>query len=260
MNTSVVSTMKPLTGQAAGDAISLILANNGRTLVLYRVSGFMNGVANTQYFLQFFAATVAPTANTKPLWQEQVLGVDGFTFDYSQKGLDFYRMGGNAAGTGNLICCVSTTSGVFTAATTQTASIEVEYESEGYNVTGKSVAGDLTTAIQQLSVWISGAGYKNLFAINATNNVGDTSVQYLMLFTSAGQAVLGAVPIQQWQCADGATLNLDFGDVGFVPFTSTLITNAAPTISKGCLLVVSSTSGTYTQAGGTPWTIRAFYK
>lgn len=250
--------MNPLTGQVAGDAISLVLNNTARTLVLYNVRGFMNGVAGTLYYLQFFAATVAPAANTKPLWQEQIIGVNGFGFDYSQKGLDFGRIGGNSAGTGNLICCVSTTSGVFTAATTQSASIEVEFESEGYDIAGKSVAGDLTTAVQKITVWNNASGPKFLFRVDATNNVGDASIQYLMLFTT-NIPVNGATPYAQWQCADGASLKRAFGDNGVSPFTSVL-TNGGSTIQQACVLAVSTTAGFYTAAAGSPWTIRGIYK
>jgi hypothetical protein len=262
MNTAVVSTFKPLPGQTAGAAISLVLNNDGKAPVLYQVRGYMNGTASTQYWLQFFNAAVAPAANTKPVWEEQVIGQDGFGFDYSQKGLDFLVIspaGVGGQGVGNLICCVSTTSGVFTAATTQTMDLEVEMESDGYRVLGQSVIGDLTTAVQTLQVWANASGYQHLYRIDATSSYGGGTTTYLQLHTVDAPSA-GAIPLLYWPVADTATIKKTFGDSGLVPWTQVLNAGAAATINKGCSLFVSTTANTYTAAAGTPYTIRAFYK
>lgn len=263
MNTTTVSTFKPLPGQTAGAAISLVLNNEGKQPVIYEVRGYMNGVTNTQYWLQFFAGTVAPTGGTKPLWEEQVLGLDGFGFDYSQKGLDFLNISptGTAGQTaGSLICCVSTSSGTFTAATTQTMDLEVVMEADGSTrVFGQSIAGDLTTAVQTLQVWTNASGPKHLYRIDATSSYGGGTTTYLQLHTVDAPSA-GAVPLMYWSVADTATIKELFGDNGLVPFTQVPVAGAAATFNQGCSLFVSTTANTYTAAAGTPYTIRAFFK
>lgn len=254
MNQKTVSTMQPLTGETAGPAVKLLISRLNVPSIV-RMDGFMNGVAATQYWLMFFAGTTVPVDTTKPLFQLQVVGVNGFSWDFgADNGLDFMDMLPLFPGTLGLIVAVSSTADVLTASAA-TVSLSVTVTSSFLPVAGMSVAGNLTSARQNIGVWADDGAYRKLFHIDATNNVGDASVQYLQLFTAV--PVSGTtLPLKQWKCADAASLVLDFGADGFVPWTKT----AAGVLHTGCGLYVSTTTGLYTAAAGTPWTIRAFYK
>lgn len=250
-----ISTMKPLVGQTAGAATVLVINNEGYLPNLLRLEGFCNGTANTQYFLQFFAATAAPAANTKPIHEVMMLGVNGFTYNYQPDGLDLARTTTPASATGNLIAVVSTVSGSYTASAI-TFTLEATVEIANIAVTGLSVAGDLTTAVQTLQVWADASGPKTLFEIRAQNNSG-TATQYLMLF-SKDTPVTGDIPLEFWTFTDTQSRMLHFGANGYSPMTQTAA--VPPVVQDACQLFVSSTAGTYTAASGTPWTIRATYK
>ena len=249
--------MQPLTGQTAGAAISFVVVDNNTSIpCIQRIDGYMNGTANTQYWLHFFAATAAPATNTKPLFELQVVGVNGFSWDFGNDGgLDFKKMVDLPAGTANLIVCVSTTSGTFTAATTQTMDIAVTIDEPFLPVLATwATAGDLSTGVQALTVWADGA-YHQLFEIQA-KNVSGGAVNYLQLFTKSPSA--NDIPL--W-CSPGVVNAtnaplFNFGVGGLRPINQDVNSN---TIHNGCYLAVSTTANKYTAAAGTPWTIRAKY-
>lgn len=257
MQTKTISTMQPLTGQTSGAAISLVVVDNNTSIpCIQRIDGYMNGASNTQYWLHFFAANTAPANTTVPLFELQVVGQNGFSWDFGNDGgLDFKKMLDLPAGTANLIVCVSTTSGTFTAATSQTMDIAVTIDEPFLPVLAAwTVAGDLTTGVQALTVWADGA-YHQLYEIQVKHNSGGTA-KYLQLFTVS--PVANAIPL--WcspvVAGSGGTALFNFGAAGFRPITQDVNSN---TIHNGCYLAVSSTANIYTAVGGTPWNIRAKY-
>src|ERR1700748_3590696 len=114
MQTKVVSTFNPLTGQTGGAAHFLLLANDGSLPIIQRIDGYMNGVANTQYWLQFFAATTVPADTAVPLFELQVIGLNGFSWFFGDNGQNFAKLADLPTGTANLIVAVSSTSGTLT--------------------------------------------------------------------------------------------------------------------------------------------------
>lgn len=255
MQQRTISTMQPLTGATAGAAANLIISRLS-VPVIQRIDGYMNGTdSSTQYWLMFFSGTAVPADTAVPLFELQLVGKNGFSWDFSaQGGLDFTKMLSLFTGALGLIAVISSTSATLTASVA-TMDIAVTVNEPFLLIAGQSVIGDLTTAVQALTVWSSATGPKKLIHIDAKNNVGGGTIQYLQLFAQSPTAA--DIPIMGWSLADAATLTLDFGQ-GFSPFLQ--IAGSPPTTKQGCFLAVSSTAATYTAAAGTPWTIRTFYK
>lgn len=247
MPTQTISTFNGLT-QAAGVAYSLILTNNTLPTIT-RISGYCNGVANTQYFLQLFNAAAPPANASVPLYEQQVLGGDGFAFQ--TLGLDTSKLSnGTLIPANGLILCLSSTEGVLTLGTgSVTMNVEVELDAtQDIFPLNQVSAGDTVTNVGSLAV-VADPSTNRLVSFNVQNNNGAT--QYLQLFGKA--PVAGATPVQEWtvnatkvlkQFMGGGYAVLD-GDANYV-------------IHTGIYLYVSSTAGTYT-AVVNGWTIQAFY-
>ena len=247
MPTQTISTFNGLT-QAPGAAFSLILTTNSLPTIT-RISGYCNGTVNTQYFLQLFNASAPPANASVPLYEQQILGGDGFTFH--TLGLDTSKLSnGTLIPANGLILCLSTTEGVLTLGTgavTMNVEVELDATQDVFPLNQVSV-GDTTTNVGSLLVKADPSTSK-LVSFNATNNNGGT--QYLQLFGAVPAA--GASPVQEWTVATTATLKQFFGGGMFV-----LDGDASYVIHTGIYLYVSSTAGTYT-AVANGWTIQAFY-
>lgn len=246
--------MQPLTGATAGAAASLVISRLN-VPIIQRIDGYMNGTNNTtQYWLMFFAGTSVPANTTAPLFELQVVGKNGFSWDFgAQGGLDFTKMLSLFTGTLGLVVAISSTSATLTASA-ETMDIAVTVNEPFLPVAGLSVIGDLTTAVAFLNVWSQASGPKSLYNVVARNNSG-TATQYLMLFPDEAINVMaGRRPLAAFALADGITLPLSFGVSGFSPKQNTTVELHA------CCLMVSSAPDIYTAVVGTPWTIQAFYK
>lgn len=258
MQQKTVSTMQPLTGTAAGAAASLIISRLS-VPIIQRIDGYMNGVdTSTQYWLMFFAGTTVPANATQPLFALQVVGKNGFSWDFgSQGGLDFTKMSTLFAGTLGLVVAISSTASTLTASAA-TMDIAVTINEPFLPVKGLSVAGDLTTAVAALSVFANNQTVrKAIYHIDATNTDAGTA-QYLQLFPN-GIPIANQVP--QWSSpaiADGASYYADFGSDGYAAFQQTAAN--PPLVLNGCYLAVSTDPTKYVAPSGTHWTIRAFYK
>jgi len=260
MQTQVISTMQPLAGQVAGAANKLLVANDNSIVRMARIDGYMNGVANTQYWLQFFCSTAVPADTTVPLFELQVVGVNGFSWDFAnQGGLDFRRLqelpdvGKNQ----NLIIAVSSTSGVLTASAA-TMNCEVTIEDPFTQSTGEVDAGDLVTAVKSLNVW---ADHNNdgtnetrrLMSGRIKNNIGTAATLYAMLF--AHIPVANEVPLAMWAVADGTIKFINFGVDGRRLFS----VGSDGTVHDGCTIAMSTDPTKFVAIAGNSVNIRAKY-
>lgn len=254
MRTRTISTMQPLTGQAAGAANNLLISRENIP-VLERIDGYVNGVANTQYFLQFFAGTVLPANTTKPLFELMVLGVNGFSWDFgAEGGLDFYRMMDLPLGTQGLIVGISTTSGAFTQSAV-TLTIEATVEERFIVQVGIATTGDLTTATKGVVIFANGTDH-GLIAFDVTNN--DVATQYIGLYPN-GIPTANQIPLRFWTVAAGQTVRQYFGYDGLKPFQQAFPGGVLTTLN-GCGLYVSSDPTKYVAIAGNTWTILGYYK
>ena len=208
VQTRLISTNQAIDGagatQTPGAAFSLAIAQAGTKISILDYSGYVNGSANTQYWLMFFAQPTVPANGTQPLYKEQVIGVDGFRFGYMPKGVQSAQFMALSQAVqqpnlGGLIACLSTSSETLTLATgAVTMDLDVfieEYESLQPNTT---IAGDLTTSVKSLQVWTEASGrgtsnlegQKQLLRVWYSNESGST--QYLQLFAQDAPATNSA--------------------------------------------------------------------
>lgn len=258
MQQRTVSTMQPLTGIAAGAAASLIISRLS-VPIIQRIDGYMNGTdSSTQYWLMFFAGAAVPADTTKPLFELQIVGKNGFSWDFGATGgLDFTKMLSLFTGALGLVVAISSTSAALTASVA-TMDIAVTVNEPFLPLAGMSVAGDLTTAVAALSVFANNQTVrKAVYHIDATNTDAGIA-QYLQLFPN-GIPIANQVP--RWSSpaiANGASYYADFGSDGYAAFQQTAAN--PPLILNGCYLAVSTDPTKYVAPSGTHWTIRAFYK
>lgn len=248
MPTQTVSTFNGLT-QAAGAAFSLILTTNTLPTIT-RISGYCNGVVNTQYFLQLFNTSVAPANASVPLYEQQILGGDGFTFH--TLGLDTSKLSnGTLIPANGLILCLSTTEGVLTLGTgavTMNVEVELDATQDVFPLNQVSV-GNTSSDVGSLLV-VADPSTNRLVSFNVTN--GHNATQYLQLFGKVPAA--GDVPVQEWQLKHNTSLKQFMGG-GY----AVLDGDANYVIHTGIYLYASSTAGKYTATGFLDWFIQAFY-
>lgn len=119
----------------------------------------------------------------------------------------------------------------------------------GNLMSGVSVAGDLTTGRDALS--IAAAGH-TLVHLDYVNNDGAT--RYLQLFTAIASD--GLIPVEQWTAASGATLSLNFGLYGRTFYSE----STAGVVTTAMRLYQSSTTGVKTVTTSTASYMRAYYR
>ena len=224
------------------------------------IEGYCLGTASTQYFLQLHNAVAVPATNAIPLRSVQVLGLNGFTFEYRPSGLDTVNMT-VPRNDGKLILVLSSTDNVFTAvADGATCDVQVDLEDAGLNdaATNVSTAGDLTTGVKKLEVWTNAQANasKKLFSVTAINGTGADG--YLQLYPLSTAAVVDGITSQKtiWPVAAGATLTLDFG-LGITAYGKSATTFAE---QFGCTLAGSTTQLALTLPATSTWNIKATYK
>lgn len=256
MQQRTVSTMQPITGQTPGAAASLIISRLS-VPVIQRIDGYMNGAdTSTQYWLMFFAGTTVPANATAPLFELQIVGKNGFSWDFAaQGGLDFQKMLPLQAGTLGLIIAISSTSATLTASVA-TMDIAITVNEPFLPNAGQSVSGDLTTARNNLTVWSNPQSVRlGLLHLDVTNTDGGAT-QYLHIYPVAPSA--GDVPAASFPVTNGGSISQDFGTLGLSPFRTSTVT---PTTNyNGCYFYVSTTAASYTAPSGNHWTMRGIYK
>lgn len=215
------------------DDVGLVVSNVPNVSIqLNKIDGYMNGVANTQYWLQVHATDDAPAANAVPKKSFMILGTDGFTFSQELFGLEIGEY-----------CTVvlSTDKGKYVA-TAETAHIEVDFNPSGVgSMPTVAVVGDKTTNVQALQVWNEAAGPYRLCSLDVTETGGVAS--FIQVF--AADAKSDASLVFQASLIVGATVHFRFGVRGTEIFSQ----DANHTYRKGCSVAISRTSGTNDGAG-----------
>ena len=246
-----VKTISTIQAAQPLDATHFLQVSTG-PVAIYGFEGYVNGVANTQYYLQIHG--VAPTTGvTVPLYSVQVTGVNGFSFLYTNS-LNTRQMSfPDQAATGGtntlpVYFAISSTDTVYTSVAAST-DLLVSLDEPRTNPGNETITGDTTTGRDSLLVYTSPNTAKRLMRFQVTNNTGATG--YLMLFAYSNPA-LGDVPQAQWTIANGVTLTQDFGG-GLV------VTQSPAFVQKtGCYLFGSSTTQTLTATVATGWKMKAW--
>jgi len=251
MSTQTVSTLNGVT-QTAGASASLIISANALPNLL-AITGYCNGTTNAQYFLQLFNQATVPADTAVPLYSWQVLGTDGFLFNFRPDGLDTSKLkDGILNPASGLILCLSTTEGTLTIGTGNiTMDVQVDLDSpQGIIPIPQTFVGDTTTAVASLTV-AADPSQNKLVSYNVKNSTGADG--YLMLFAYSNPST-GAVPLQQWKITNGTRDQRVFGG-GF------FLSQIKPTdrvVHTGIYLYGSSTTQTFT-ATAANWNMQASY-
>ena len=210
-----------------------------------RVRGNFNGSTADRWLMLFDAITTpadgtAPAIAAIPLYQSSP-----FFAEFEIGALAFKH---------GCYACVSTTQATKTLSA-DTMDITVELDAPELP-TGASLAGDLTTGVNSLSVWATANGPKKLLKLEVDNTGGADN--YIMLFATDSPSN-GDTPIMQWTLAANAVLTgdkaLTFGKAGFDVYSR----NDTGALSKGCTIAISSTTGTLTAIVSSVPKIRAQY-
>lgn len=239
------------------------LAITAQPTNIMNLEGYCGGTAGTTYFLQLVAVAAPTTTVTVPLWSKAVIGGQGFSFTYNPNGVNTSNLTA-PPNTDAVYAIFSTTEDVFTS-TSFNSDVEVDYEEYEQQV-DSGVQTATASSTDRLTVWTDDYSAPNnpphtsynLLSVTVTN--GTASPLWVMLFTSAGQVSLGAVPLAQLNVPAGAsstalssgapTGELAVGDSYTWKFGGTgrsmfsFDSSAVP--HGGCYVYCSSTAGTYT--------------
>lgn len=215
---------------------------------IFKIEGYINGAANTQYWLQIHNSAFAALSSgvSIPLRSLQVIGTDGYTFNFQPTGLTCANLPGVLAATinQNWIIVLSSTDAVYTAvAGGVTCDIncdveEFELELAGMTtVTGNTLAG-------VLQIVADGATFTgNLVYLEATNSSGFD--EYLQIYCQGSLTIGVSLPVRQWFIPNGTTLKLNFGSVGSAFHSE----DADGTIHNGIVAAASLTGGAFNTSG-----------
>jgi hypothetical protein len=183
---------------------------------LFSIEGYCNGVAGTQYWLQLHTVAAPSTGVTVPLRSWQIIGLDGYTFNKNDIGIQLANItsaAAQAAGTPTqqptgFYIVLSSTDAVFTTPGI-TADINVELEEWELEATGLT---EVTAGAGiGFSVVADGATTTNrLVKLQVTETNG--AATFIQLFAK-GLAFNG-VPIESIPIAANATVVLNFGVAG----------------------------------------------
>lgn len=191
---------------------SVVLATNYEDPNIARIEGYCFGTANTQYFLQLFNQTFASLVSgvTVPVRSWQILGLDGFTFNFFDECLSTATLTGSLASTNaNWILVLSSTESVYT---TPGITADINVDIEEYEI---ELAGTTTTS----NYAISPVGNLNLVLVADT--LGNTNrlvslditetggvASFIMLFASATNLT---VPVRCIPLPANGNVKLKFG-------------------------------------------------
>ena len=216
------------------------------------LEGYCNGAANTQYFLQLHVIAPASlvSGTTVPLRSWQLLGVDGYTFNKQDIGLQLANISvpvGQVA-TGYYIV-LSSTDAVYTTSGI-TADINAEIEEFEIELLGTTrVTGNLAGGFLQI-VADSVSDTNNLVTLQVTNTLAGGA--YVQLF--AKSPTVGMVPLVNLPVSDSgvdgllavnATATWKFGSLGKSIYSQ----GVNGTNHNGVFVGLSATQGTFDGTG-----------
>lgn len=244
------------------DATHFLLVANNPVIILDIEGETVSNAAN--YYIQLLNTNTPVSGTTIPLYSRLAIlsgGSNGFSFVYRPLGLDTSTMTNPVGGTDSLdgantypvYAAISSTDGVYTSVAVATE-VTINIDEPFLEIPNQVITGDITTAVDSLQVFASGAGAspKRLVQFQVTNNSG--AIAYIMQFADSSLATLGATPLQQWQVGIGATLTQNFGkEMPTMQQSPISYTNF-----DGCFLYGSSTPQFLTVTTGGQWTIKAW--
>lgn len=217
----------------------LLVLSNGEDPKLLRIEGYCGGVAGTQYWLQIHNA--APAGGAAPLRSLQVLGSNGFTFDYSSgQGVCLENVAAWAI-SGGLYVALSSTDATYTAPGI-TADINVDIEEFELELAGQTNVASGATAGGLKTILATGANNTQALLSLAVTETGGVA-SFIQIF--AKSPVLNDVPLEQFPLAANATVNLKFGSTGRAFYQQ----GNAGTLYKGIYIGISRTTGVFDTAG-----------
>ena len=273
--------IKSISTQQAGqvlDASHFLSLGTGPVLI-FDIEGEVNSMTGTSYFIQLLATGTPTSGTTVPLYSRLCVpsaassGLNGFSFVYRPIGLDTSAMNfpapttADGSNTSSVWVAISLTDNVYTAVAASTQ-VTVDLE-ETYLEVPNTLATPTTVGTDSLQVFTSPGASHRLVQFVVTNN-GVTGVTWIDKTTSGGMIMLfaynaanGAVPLQEWFVANGASLALRF-DTGLLMMQNDGALNVSgitPTgINRtGCYLFGSTTAQVLTTSVGGYWTMKAYY-
>jgi len=254
------------TNQGTSPATSLLVSGLNEKAKLLNVEGYCNGVdSTTQYYLQLFALAAVPANGTVPLRSLQVLGTDGFRFNYNDIGLTTTAMAA-ALNSGNLLFVLSTTEATLTIGTgSVTMDLSVEVEEYEFRIAGLQSVTESGSGY--LLVWTQAtgaAGEPRLYRIRATNVSADDFYLHLAARDIGASHLL---PGGGWLVPATSDHVISFGDTGICPVEQT----TDGTIYRACNVCVTTVGYPYYRnsagvlintalRGATGLTLTAYYK
>jgi hypothetical protein len=209
----------------------------------------LDGYAAAAGWFQIFDLAVAPTTGvTVPLKSFNVSAAGPLPSLFQTLGPVVLNKG--------LYVAMSSTEAVYTAVATN-FDVYGEVVEHELQLSGTSVAGDLTTQIDYRLVWTDGNGPKKLIRVDILPD-GLTGTRYLMLLPVSAQTA-GQIPLAQWALTDSTSVqSLHFGVDGLGVYRT-----SAGVLQKACQLILSDTAGVLAYASdgsGDSIKMRVFYK
>jgi hypothetical protein len=181
--------IKSVSTQIAGLSLNgtnfLKVATN--PVLIYDIEGDVNSTTGTAYFLQIHGVSPSSTV-TVPLWSRLVVPasapsqINGFSFIYRPIGLDtatlnFPESINNATAGSNIypvFFAISSTDDVYTAVNATTR-LTVDIEDTYQEYPNQTIAGDISTGVEALTIWASPSAAHKLMQIVVSNSTAQLS-------------------------------------------------------------------------------------
>lgn len=232
-------------GLARAETAAYQLTQKGVTI--QRIDGYCTG-ANT--WLQLFDLTAAPSANAVPYKSLQLFGNDGFSYVFDGQAELMFQNGVYIALSTSEVNYVADASGTKVSGDVTLNNLDHSAVAE----TSLSTTGDLTTSVDNLTIWAHALGSpKRLVRLDIIN--GTAAVAYLMLFCKAapsdGDEPVISIPLLQ----SSAVQVRHFGPPG-----SPMLQTVAGVDYRGMYAFFSTTGGALTQTSSVANKLKASYR
>lgn len=230
------------------NGVSVSIAANYEDPKIFKIEGYMRGASSaTQYFLQLHNLAFGELVNTTsiPVRSWQILGTDGFTFNFQPTGLTTDNMPGGLNDTdANWIVVLSTTDLVYTAvAGGVTCDINVDVEEYEIELAGTTTIDQSGASLSQLQVLADPQSPpKSLCILKITEK--NAAASFIQLFAQSIVTNV-TIPIAVFPLAASASIVLNFGTPG-KPLTSESPNGAVHT---GIIVGISTVPGVFDANG-----------
>lgn len=197
-----------------------------------------------------------PASNTTYIANGTVPLVKAFT---TAAGAEFHESFPNGLALKNLIVGMSSTEPSFTAVAANGGldfSMDCEVDSHFLVDGSEFIIGDLTTGVDERTIWTDAAGPFSLLTLDIENGDADA---FAMIFADTTGAADGHRPDLPVIKAPLGSTSVHFGRTGVVP---RIRKNVSGTMTSydGCKVCMSSTANVRTLVSGSLYSIRGIYK